>query len=189
MRISVLAAGAALLLVTGCGLFEGGAPGPDADAARPQAVRAGDPPKTRPLAGSPPASLTLPKIGLRTPVSQIALNTDGTLAQAPAEPGWYRLGPTPGQLGPAVIAGNAAAEGDAFYKLGEVTPGDEVEVVREDGSRAVFKVDSVEKFPKKQVPTQRVFGELRHPGLRLLTYGEEMIVVFAHLAATRPPAA
>jgi len=77
-------------------------------------------------------------------------------------------------------------------------PGAEVTVVRADGSTAVFRVSRVQTFPKEAFPTDAVYGNLDHPGLRLITCGGgsfdraarsyvDNIVAFADLVGTRTP--
>ncbi|TWF76814.1 sortase family protein [Pseudonocardia hierapolitana] len=87
--------------------------------------------------------------------------------------GWFTLAPTPGSPGPAVIAGHVDYEGvpGVFQRLGELEPGDEVTVVRADGSTAVFSTYLVERFAKARFPTERVYGNTAGPELRLITCG------------------
>jgi sortase (surface protein transpeptidase) len=107
--------------------------------------------------------------------------------------GWYTGAPTPGELGPAILAGHVDHGGSAgvFYRLRDLEPGDTVEVARQDGSAAVFRVTRVEQHRKEAFPTAAVYGDLDHAGLRLITCGgqfdgrvhsyEDNIVVFAEL--------
>jgi len=44
-------------------------------------------------------------------------------------------------------------------------------VTRADGSVVGFRVDSVEYFPKDQLPAERVYGDSGPAGLRLITCG------------------
>ena len=69
-------------------------------------------------------------------------------------------------------------------------------MVRADGSTAVFRVSRVQTFPKEAFPTDAVYGNLDHPGLRLITCGSfdraarsyvDNIVAFADLVGTRTP--
>src|SRR5450759_200457 len=64
---------------------------------------------TAPVADrSVPVSLRIPAIGIAVAVSTLGLNPDGTV-EVPTdfqEPGWYRFGPSPGQMGSAVILGH-----------------------------------------------------------------------------------
>jgi hypothetical protein len=112
--------------------------------------------------------------------------------------GWYRLGPTPGEPGAAVVLGHVDAEsvGPAvFYRLGELEPGDRLSVTRADGSHAVFTVTGGASYPKDKLPYQRIFANLDYPVLRLVTCGgrfdyrkrtwENNLVVYAILTDSR----
>lgn len=156
------------------------------------------------LPKSAPVRVRIPAVGLDSGVDSglldLGLQADGSLEVPPdgASAGWYTGAPTPGELGPAIIAAHVDWEGEpgVFYDLRSVQPGNEVEVTREDGVIAVFRVSRVEQFPKGAFPTDVVYGDLDHAGLRLITCGgsfdrqarsyEDNIVVFAELQATRP---
>lgn len=150
-----------------------------ADGSVGQAVLAGQAASSaRPavLAGSRPLSLEIPVIGVATSLVELGLTTDGAL-QVPSDvalAGWYGLGPTPGERGPAVIAGHvdSAADGPAvFFRLAELAAGDEVEVSRVDGQVAIFSVTRVEQYPKDAFPTEKVYGNTQGAALRLITCG------------------
>ncbi len=108
--------------------------------------------------------------------------------------GWYDGSPTPGQLGPAVLAGHVDWEGEpgASYGLRELRPGDTVVVDRADGTVATFRVDRVEEHAEDDFPTEEVHGDIDHAGQRLITRGGALdedagdhqadIIVFASLA-------
>jgi hypothetical protein len=139
------------------------------------------PAPSRPPAVLPPSEpllLTIPSIRVRSSLLRLGQNADGTL-EVPAPPhydraGWYRYSPTPGALGPAVIAGHVdSARGgpSVFFRLGELRKGDEVSVRRADGTVAVFAVDDVRRFPKSAFPTDLVYGNTDHAALRLITCG------------------
>ena len=78
-----------------------------------------------------------------------------------------------------------------FYDLRSLAPGDRITVTRADGTAVVFAVASVQQFPKDAFPSAAVYGDLDHPGLRLITCGGSFdrgarsyvdnIVVFADL--------
>ena len=101
----------------------------------------------------------------------------------PATAGWYDLGPTPGALGPAVIAGHVTwnQAPAVFAQLGSLRHGDVVKVAREDRRVAVFRVTRVATFDKSVFPTRLVFGGVDHAGLRLITCGGGLT---GHLGAT-----
>jgi sortase (surface protein transpeptidase) len=60
-----------------------------------------------------------------------------------------------------------------FFDLGDLRPGDEITVTREDGTAAVFAVDRVQSYPKADFPTLEVYGNTDHAALRLITCGGE----------------
>ena len=107
--------------------------------------------------------------------------------------GWYDLGPAPGQVGSAIIVGHVDWSGHAgvFYRLRDLKPGAQINVTRADGSVAVFRVSSIQEFPKTAFPTTLVYGNTAYAGLRLVTCGgafnsklhsyDDDIVAFAEL--------
>ena len=148
---------------------------------------------------SAPVRLRIPAIEVDSDVMALGLRGDGTLDVPPEgfPAGWYTGGPTPGELGPAIIAGhvNWAGSHGVFFSLGELERGEEIYIEREDGSTAVFHVQAVQQFPKDQFPTEAVYADIDHAGLRLITCGgsfdqqarsyRDNIVVFAELAGSR----
>ncbi len=156
------------------------------------------------LAASAPTVLEIPAIGVRSDLLRLGITPDGVLEVPPRGPtydqaGWYRYSPTPGALGPAVLAGHvdSAANGPSvFFRLGDLRPRDTVLVTRADGSVAVFAVDEVRRFRKTRFPSELVYGNTDHAALRLITCGGEFddasghyvdnIVVLASLVRGRP---
>lgn len=122
-----------------------------------------------------PVRLTIPAIGVQTPLVSLGLAADGML-QVPstaAVAGWYTGGPRPGAIGPAVIAGHidSRAGPGVFFRLGELHPGDRVYIRRADGTLAVFRVASVQVYPKDRFPSLAVYGPTPDAELRLITCG------------------
>ena len=151
------------------------------------------------LAESVPRVVSIPRIGVTSRLVPLGLEGDGTM-EVPinaADAGWYTRGPTPGALGPAVIAGHVAWNGESgvFSALVELREGDRVQVRRGDGTTAVFSVQAVRRFAKAQFPTRAVFGAVDHSALRLITCGGlyddstnrylDNVVAFAELIAVR----
>ncbi|MCW0216392.1 MAG: class F sortase [Pseudonocardia sp.] len=130
-----------------------------------------------PLGRSLPVTLDVPAIGVHAAVLRTGLAPDGTVEVPPLgspDASWYENSPTPGERGPAVLLGHvdSARWGPGvFFDLRALVPGDEVAVTREDGSVARFRVDRVAQYPKTAFPTAAVYGDLDHPGLRLITCG------------------
>lgn len=121
------------------------------------------------------STLEIPAIGVSTPLAVLGLNADRTM-QVPtnfAMAGWYRYGPVPGQPGPAVVAGHVdSRSGPAvFYRLSDLSAGDEVHVRAADGTTATFVVQRVEQHPKDAFPHEQVYGQTAGPELRLITCG------------------
>jgi len=136
----------------------------------------------------------IPAIGVDSELMELGLKADGTMEVPPEgfPAGWYTGAPTPGELGPAVIAGHVDWAGPGvFYDLHRIQIGDEVTVTRADGSAPVFRVVRVEQYPKVGFPTDEVYGDIDRAGLRLITCGgvfnratghhDDNIVVFAEL--------
>ena len=148
---------------------------------RPPARANGSPSRTRGrvLSRSVPRTLYIPAIGVSTKVQHLGQEADGTLETPAAGPhydeaAWYRHSPAPGSLGPAILLGHvdsAAGGPSVFYRLAELRAGDLISVGRADGSTAVFVVDRVHHYPKTDFPTERVYGDIDHAGLRILTCG------------------
>lgn len=149
----------------------------------------------QPMGSSRPVRLQIPAIGADSPLLDLGLQADGTMEVPPdaGTVGWFTGGPTPGELGPAVIVGHvdwAGAPG-IFYDLRELSAGSEIVITRADGTTAEFEVSSTEQFPKDDFPTAAVYGNIDHAGLRLITCGGSFdpaarsyldnIVVFAKL--------
>ncbi|GAA1074818.1 MULTISPECIES: class F sortase [Kitasatospora] len=154
------------------------------------------------MSRSKPVKLRIPQLFVEAPFTELGLTPTGGLAAPPADDrnlvGWYKDGPTPGERGPAVVAGHVdTTKGPAvFLMLYVLRPGNPVEVTRADGSVAVFTVDSVQTFAKNAFPDQLVYGDTPDAQLRLITCAGEYnrathdyadnVVVFAHLSSTRP---
>ena len=124
---------------------------------------------------SVPTRLQIPAIGLSVSLSTLGLDADGSV-QVPSgitQPGWFRLGPAPGQLGSSVILGhvdNYTGPG-VFFELRTLAAGDRVYVSLTDGDTAVFAVNSVAMYSKGQFPAQRVYGSHGSSALQLVTCG------------------
>jgi sortase (surface protein transpeptidase) len=129
------------------------------------------------LLPSPPVWLAIPKLGVHSSLVPLGLNPDGSVQvpslDDPMQAGWYSYGPTPGEVGPAVLLGHVDGyqRAGVFYRLRQLAPGDEVLVTRKDGARVAFRVRRVDVVPKPSFPTQAVYGNTTVPELRLVTCG------------------
>ncbi|MCZ2804557.1 class F sortase [Modestobacter sp. VKM Ac-2983] len=197
---ALLAVVLTVLAVTtsGCaGSAPGAAPAPTSTVAPDTVAPAAALPAV--LAASVPVRVQIPAIGVDSELMDLGLQPDGTLEVPPSgfPAGWFTDAPTPGERGPAVIAGHVdwAGSPGVFAELGDMVVGDEIAVQREDGSTALFRVTEVGQYPKDEFPTAAVYSDLDHAGLRLITCSGEFdpaahsyldnTVVFADLV---PPA-
>jgi sortase (surface protein transpeptidase) len=153
---------------------------------------------TEALGPSIPTQISIPSLGVQAKIIKVGRAADGSIATPAADPaattGWYRLGPTPGELGTAVIVGHVdtASRPAVFHKLPELSKGKLIEVSREDHRVATFTVESVESFPKTSFPADRVFDSTDRARLVLVTCGgtwvggdigySNNVIVFATLA-------
>ncbi|MGN7248284.1 class F sortase [Janibacter anophelis] len=127
------------------------------------------------MSRSQPTSVSIPSLGVTSRVIDLGLQPDETMEvpQDGTSTGWFTGSPTPGELGPAVMAAHVTWDKApaVFFELGSMRTGQRIEVDREDGSTAVFEVSDVGQYPKTQFPTEDVYGEVDHAALRLITCG------------------
>jgi len=127
------------------------------------------------VARSVPVAIRIPAIGLAVWLTQLGLNSNGTV-EVPTSvqvPGWFSPGPSPGQVGSAVILGHVDSYQGAgvFFQLRTLQPGDQIEVNLADGVIATFRVTSVAMYKKTQFPDQQVYGSSGSSDLQLVTCG------------------
>ena len=143
-----------------------------------------------------PVRVQIPKIGVASSLDRLGRAPDGTVEVPGPDrwevPGWYELGPRPGDRGSAVILGHVDSKrGPAvFFRLRELRRGDEIEVTRADGSSVRFVVLRTEQYDKQR-PTDEVYYPTLTSALRLVTCGGQFdhstghyrsnIIVFATL--------
>jgi sortase (surface protein transpeptidase) len=126
------------------------------------------------LPRSEPVELSIPKIHLDTTfVPPLGLQDNGE-PEVPndyTQVGWYKYSPTPGELGPSIIFGHVDSyQGAAvFYLIGQLERGDPIYVTRADGSVATFRVTGIGRYEQSKFPTDLVYGDINHAGLRLVT--------------------
>ncbi|MDG4837074.1 class F sortase [Micromonospora sp. WMMD967] len=185
----------------------GDPPRPEASVAAPAANMSPDP-ATRPgeltsgplMASSPPTRVSIPSLKATAAIVALGLRADGAM-QVPdsaTDVGWFTRAPTPGALGPAVLAGHVNWKGrrGTFFDLGKLPVGAGITVDRQDGGIAMFTVTKVEQYPKDRFPTDEVYGATDHAALRLVTCGGEFddatqhyrdnVIVYARLAHAHP---
>jgi sortase (surface protein transpeptidase) len=155
----------------------------------------------RALPPSTPVQIEIPVLGVKAPVMRLGQNSNGTVQVPPLDnhnlTGWYEGSVTPGADGSSVILGHVDnyTGPSVFFSIKNLHAGNEVDVVRANGSVAAFAVDGVQKVAKAQFPTSDVYGNAPYPSLRLVTCGGpfdaasgeyvDNIVVYAHLTGVR----
>lgn len=209
-----LAVGGTVAIAVGCSAQQT-PPQPHATAAAPVATA---PPTPTPTSGGPeftvpggpkglvlsqsvPTSIDIPAIGVHSTLMKLGQQSNGSIEVPPlgrnSVAGWYDKSPSPGQLGPSIVLGHvdSKAYGPAvFFRLGALKPGDRVSIGRSDGLVALFRVDRVAEYAKTKFPSQEVYGNIDHAGLRLITCGgtfnpsarsyDDNIVVYGSLVGT-----
>jgi sortase (surface protein transpeptidase) len=154
-------------------------------------------PTAAPLARSAPVRIEIPALHVSAPVMRLGVAANGAVQVPPLEnhdlTGWYDRSVTPGQRGSSVILGHVDSFTgvSVFFAIKTLHPGNRIDVVRANGSTAVFTVDGVQKLVKSAFPTSEVYGNVSFPSLRLVTCGGpfdtstrqylDNIVVYAHL--------
>ncbi|WP_078662753.1 class F sortase [Streptomyces bicolor] len=150
------------------------------------------------LPRSRPVRLLIPKISVDAPFTDLAIGSSGQLEPPPANDtnlvGWHAKGASPGEAGTSIIAGHVdtTTSPAVFVSLSELKKGDRFQVLREDGRKPSFVIDSVETFDKDSFPSKRVYGDTPRAQVRLITCAGDYdrsakdytanLVVFAHLA-------
>ena len=164
-----------------------------APAPRPSYTTVPVAPPSQFLTRSIPVRLFIPNISLSAPLTTVGLNSNGTVQVPPTveTPGWYRLGPSPGQDGSAVILGHVDSYSGPgiFIGLRRLVPGDRLTVLLANGNVAHFDVTSVQQFLKTSFPDAAVYRSRGFSALQLVTCGgrfnaakgsyESNIVVFS----------
>lgn len=169
-------------LLMGCGASQPDQPGAAQPAAPPPPAASSAEPLTGPrpipeAAQLAPTRVQIPAIGVDAAGLEDLVQDDTTEELTPpvdyARAGWYVDGPAPGEPGPAVVAGHVDDQSgpQVFYRLAELSPGDEVRVTRSDDTVVTFRVDAVEQYAKDSFPTDAVYGPQPGSSLRLITCG------------------
>lgn len=187
--LAILLAGGAGLLTAGFTMQPPTPPQPatiDIPAAPSAAPTTPPKPTDSPVAGlarSEPVKVEIPSINVKADIIALGVTAKNELEvpdiiKQPMLAGWYKLGPSPGEIGNALIVGHVDSEkiGPAvFFNLGKLKPGDLIKVSRKDGTTAQFKVDGAKTYPKSEFPADVVYGW--HPGppkLYMVTCGGEL---------------
>jgi len=128
-------------------------------------------------APAPPVRVRLPALEVDAPVTPVGVDDRGRM-EVPFDVdtvGWYRFGPGPGSAeGSAVLSGHVDDRDQgygAFHRLGDLAPGDPVAVELGDGGVLAYRVETVTRVPKPDLPAGEVFDRGGAPRLTLVTCG------------------
>lgn len=209
MRARLVLLGASLLVLVGCGSA------PDQYESLPTNVTTTTAPPLAPLRDFLPASMSIPAIGASSSLVPLGQNPDGSHevppVSEPKQAGWYEPMSEPGEPGPSIVLGHIDGHGQkgVFYRLRELTPGDEVRITDRSGEVLTFVVSRVASYCKKLSDTlakpkplctgpvfdregrAEIYSPTPGPTLRLITCGGDLdrsarsyrsnIVAFAEL--------
>ena len=146
---------------------------------------------------SRPEVLIISAIALRTRLGEVGLQADHQVMvpASTATASWYDLGPTPGQVGSAVILGHVDSYTGpgVFFRLRSLAVGTPLSVTLANGTFVRFAVTAVVQYSKRDFPDRLVYGSRGVSSLNLVTCGgvfdhqtghyESNVVVFTHLVA------
>jgi len=124
-----------------------------------------------------PVGLVIPTLGIDGQVAPTGVNERAEL-DVPADARtlvWYRFGPSPGEVGSAVIAGHLDWKGalGTFHALERTPIGEHITVRYDDDSQRTFTVTDVALVDKPSVAVNGTFAGDGSSVLRLVTCGGE----------------
>jgi LPXTG-site transpeptidase (sortase) family protein len=136
-----------------------------------------------PPSEAPPTRLVIPKIGVDAPLEMQTVPVSGVMPMpsGPEVVAWYDMSTYhPGQEYRIGFGGNAILSGHVdyirygpavFWDLGELQPGDEVQVHLGDGTLYRYAVAWNEIWPASAIPWDRVFEINERDAVTLVTCG------------------
>lgn len=124
-----------------------------------------------------PVALSMPSLGIDMDVTGVGVD-DRNYMEIPVSiytAGWYRHGPGPdSDEGATVIAAHVDMPNQGigpFAALRDAEVGADISVVDEDGVTHDYRVSTVERIVKAEVPLDQVFTQVGDPTLVLITCG------------------
>ena len=128
------------------------------------------------LGRSEPTNIQIESLTIDYRVFPVGQNPDGTIETPDIfdnRVGWYKFGPTPGEVGPAVLVGHVDTyKGPSvFWRLSQAIPGEIIRITRQDGSVATFTITKVAQYGQNDFPTMEIYGNTELPEVRLITCG------------------
>jgi LPXTG-site transpeptidase (sortase) family protein len=134
--------------------------------------------------GLAPVALRVERAAIDAPIEPL-LVVDGNM-QDPTGPwavAWYENLASLGEGDNVVMAGHIDYwnVGPAvFYSIDQLAPGDQIDVVAEDGQTFTYAVEWVRQYPAEEVPLDEVVGSTNEESLTLITCGGTFDYATAH---------
>lgn len=120
-----------------------------------------------------PKKVLIPKINLEAIIEPVGLEGSGRMSmpENTSRVAWYSLGPQPGEVGSAVLAGHFNLSGgpSVFYRLKELGLGDEVIVEDRNGEDQRFVIVDRKVYNEISFPVADVFSKKDKKRLNLIT--------------------
>lgn len=114
-----------------------------------------------------PVRIAIPTFEIDAPIEPVGLDNEGRVDTIPdaSTVGWYKLGPSPGAQGNAILDGHRDWKGElgSLRPIERLKPGEAVIIAYEDGSRQTFSVESNNTYSLDGVPesVMELSGEAR----------------------------
>jgi LPXTG-site transpeptidase (sortase) family protein len=127
-------------------------------------------------ANGTPVRIKIPRMGVNAAVVKVGLAKDGSMdvPKRPKDAAWYMLGPKPGEVGSAVIAGHVdwlyGAKG-SFERLKNLKPGDKIAVQDDKGATVTFVVREARNYDAAADATAVFVSKDGKAHLNLITCG------------------
>ncbi|MCG6568644.1 class F sortase [Tessaracoccus sp. ZS01] len=121
--------------------------------------------------------MMIPSLKIDMPVSPQGVDDIGLMALPPdpAEAGWYRFGPAPGDTqGATVIAAHVDSKELGIGPLADLrrlAPGEVIVVLDATGVEHAYRVESVDSVPRAELDLAQLFARTGTHHLNLVTCG------------------
>lgn len=121
-----------------------------------------------------PIRLKIPKIKVDAAIEYVGLNSKGEMGipKLPRNTAWYNLGPRPGTIGSAAIAGHlnwySGATG-VFANLSKLRIGDKIMVRDDQGATSTFIVRKIRMYTSKEDASEVFVSNDGRSHLNLIT--------------------
>lgn len=121
-----------------------------------------------------PIRLKIPKIKVDAAIEYVGLNSKGEMGipKTPRNTAWYNLGPRPGEIGSAAIAGHVnwyTGAKAVFANLNKLKPGDKIIVQDDKGAAISFVVRKVRIYDLKESASEVFISSDGKAHLNLIT--------------------